>query len=78
MVIVGGGVLGTMHAVAARRRGFEVVQLERDAEARGASVRNFGLVWVSGRKAGPGTWPGASAPAATLPTSSPGSTRPGN
>ncbi len=53
MVIVGGGVLGTMHAVAARRRGFEVVQLEREPEARGASVRNFGLVWVSGRKAGP-------------------------
>ena len=52
-VIVGGGVLGTMHAVAARRHGFEVVQLEREAEARGASVRNFGLVWVSGRKAGP-------------------------
>jgi FAD dependent oxidoreductase TIGR03364 len=52
-VIVGGGVLGTMHAVAARRRGFEVVQLERETEARGASVRNFGLVWVSGRKAGP-------------------------
>ena len=45
MVIAGGGVLGTMHAVMARRRGFEVVQLEREAEARGASVRNFGLVW---------------------------------
>jgi glycine/D-amino acid oxidase-like deaminating enzyme len=53
VVIAGGGVLGTMHAVAARRRGFEVVQLEREAGARGASVRNFGLVWVSGRKAGP-------------------------
>src|ERR1700733_4678725 len=53
IVVVGGGVLGTMHAVAARRRGFEVVQLERETEARGASVRNFGLVWVSGRKAGP-------------------------
>jgi FAD dependent oxidoreductase TIGR03364 len=53
VVIVGGGVLGTMHAVEARRRGFEVVQLERETEARGASVRNFGLVWVSGRKAGP-------------------------
>jgi len=52
-VIVGGGVVGTMHAVAARRRGFEVVQLEREAEARGASVRNFGLVWVSGRRVGP-------------------------
>jgi FAD dependent oxidoreductase TIGR03364 len=52
VVIVGGGVLGTMHALAARRRGFEVVQLEREREARGASVRNFGLVWVSGRRPG--------------------------
>src|ERR1700678_1898964 len=41
-----------MHAVAARRRGYEVVHLERESEARGASVRNFGLVWVSGRRAG--------------------------
>jgi glycine/D-amino acid oxidase-like deaminating enzyme len=52
IVVVGGGVLGTMHAVAARRRGYEVVHLEREGEARGASVRNFGLVWVSGRRAG--------------------------
>lgn len=52
IVIVGGGILGTMHAVHARRRGFDVVQLEREPEGRGASVRNFGLVWVSGRKAG--------------------------
>lgn len=51
-MIVGGGVLGTMHAVAARRHGFSVTHLEREAEARGASVRNFGLVWVSGRRAG--------------------------
>jgi FAD dependent oxidoreductase TIGR03364 len=52
IVVIGGGVLGTMHAVTARRRGYEVVHLEREAEARGASVRNFGLVWVSGRRAG--------------------------
>ena len=52
IVVIGGGVLGTMHAVAARRRGYEVVHLEREGEARGASVRNFGLVWVSGRQAG--------------------------
>jgi FAD dependent oxidoreductase TIGR03364 len=52
IVVIGGGVLGTMHAVTARRRGYEVVHLEREAEARGASVRNFGLVWVSGRLAG--------------------------
>jgi FAD dependent oxidoreductase TIGR03364 len=52
IVVVGGGILGTMHAVAARRRGYEVVHLEREAEARGASVRNFGLIWVSGRRGG--------------------------
>lgn len=42
-----------MHAVLARRRGFAVTHLEREPEGRGASVRNFGLVWVSGRRAGP-------------------------
>ena len=52
VVIVGGGILGTMHAVMARRRGLAVTHLEREQEGRGASVRNFGLVWVSGRRAG--------------------------
>jgi FAD dependent oxidoreductase TIGR03364 len=52
VVIVGGGILGTMHAVIARRRGLAVTHLEREQEGRGASVRNFGLVWVSGRRAG--------------------------
>jgi FAD dependent oxidoreductase TIGR03364 len=52
VVVVGGGILGTMHALAARRRGFGVTHLEREPEARGASVRNFGLVWVSGRRPG--------------------------
>jgi len=51
-VIVGGGILGTMHAVMARRHGFSVVHLEREPAGRGASVRNFGLVWVSGRRSG--------------------------
>ena len=53
MVVVGGGVLGTMHAYEAAVRGLEVVHLEREAGPRGASVRNFGLVWVSGRADGP-------------------------
>lgn len=52
VVIVGGGVLGTMHAVEARRMGLEVVHLDRDAEPRGATVRNLGMVWVSGRASG--------------------------
>lgn len=49
VIIVGGGVLGTAHAWQAVQRGHTVVQLERETEARGATVRNFGLVWVSGR-----------------------------
>lgn len=53
VVVVGGGVLGMTHAAAARQRGYEVVHLEREAGSRGASVRNFGLVWVSGRAPGP-------------------------
>jgi FAD dependent oxidoreductase TIGR03364 len=52
VVIVGGGVIGTMHALEGVRRGWDVVQLEADAGPRRASVRNFGLVWVSGRAAG--------------------------
>jgi FAD dependent oxidoreductase TIGR03364 len=52
VVVVGGGVLGAMHALQALDRGHEVVQLEREPVARGASVRNFGLIWVSGRRPG--------------------------
>lgn len=52
LVVVGGGVLGTMHAVTACRLGWRVTQLERERKPRGASVRNFGLVWVSGRAPG--------------------------
>ncbi|MCV7424610.1 TIGR03364 family FAD-dependent oxidoreductase [Mycobacterium yunnanensis] len=49
VTIIGGGILGTAHALEAVRRGHHVTHLEREAEARGATVRNFGLVWVSGR-----------------------------
>ena len=51
-MVVGGGVLGTMHCWEALARGWEVVQLEKDDVPRGASVRNFGLIWVSGRAGG--------------------------
>jgi glycine/D-amino acid oxidase-like deaminating enzyme len=46
-------VLGFMHALEARRRGHPVTHLEREPGSRGASVRNFGLIWVSGRAGGP-------------------------
>lgn len=52
LVIVGGGILGTTHALKAILKGYSVIQLERDEEARSASVRNFGLIWVSGRRSG--------------------------
>jgi FAD dependent oxidoreductase TIGR03364 len=42
-----------MHAVEALRRGWSVTHLERDAEPRSATVRNFGMVWISGRAPGP-------------------------
>ncbi|MGC2168831.1 MAG: FAD-dependent oxidoreductase [Acidimicrobiales bacterium] len=51
-VVVGAGILGTMHAFFALARGATVVHLERDALPHGATVRNFGLIWVSGRAAG--------------------------
>ena len=52
VVVVGGGVFGTMHALFALARGASVVHLERDPVPSGATVRNFGLVWVSGRAPG--------------------------
>jgi len=52
VVVVGGGILGTMHALFAVGSGATVVHLDRQELPRGASVRNFGLVWVSGRSPG--------------------------
>jgi FAD dependent oxidoreductase TIGR03364 len=52
VVIVGGGIVGTTQAFLALKAGHEVEQLEREPAARGASVRNFGLIWVSGRRRG--------------------------
>ena len=52
VVIVGGGIIGTMHAVLALQEGYSVVQCERDLTPLSASMRNFGLIWVSGREVG--------------------------
>ena len=49
LIVIGAGILGTSHALAAIDRGHQVIHLERETAARGATVRNFGLVWVSGR-----------------------------
>jgi len=52
LVVVGAGIVGLAHALAAARRGLHVVVLERDACANSASVRNFGFVTVTGQDAG--------------------------
>ena len=52
LAVVGAGVLGLAHALAAARLGLRVAVIERDQRANGASVRNFGLVVVSGQEAG--------------------------
>lgn len=52
LAIVGAGIVGLAHALAGLRRGLRVVVIDREAEAVGASVRNFGFVTVTGQQAG--------------------------
>ena len=52
LAVVGAGVCGLAHALAAARRGKRVVVIDRDAQANGASIRNFGFVTVTGQQAG--------------------------
>lgn len=53
VAIVGGGIVGLAHAWSAARRGLQVLLLERDPQAQGATVRNFGMIWPIGQPAGP-------------------------
>ncbi len=55
MLIVGAGIVGLAHALIAVRHGLTVRVLDRDAQANGASIRNFGFVTVTGQQAGD-TW----------------------
>ena len=52
LAIAGAGIVGLAHAHAAAKRGKRVVVIDRDAQANGASVRNFGFVTVTGQEAG--------------------------
>jgi D-hydroxyproline dehydrogenase subunit beta len=47
--IVGAGIVGLGTALAGARRGLRVAVIDRDAQANGASVRNFGFITVTGQ-----------------------------
>ena len=51
-LVVGAGIVGLGHALAAQRAGLKVAVLDRDTRAAGASVRNFGFVTVTGQQEG--------------------------
>jgi FAD dependent oxidoreductase TIGR03364 len=52
LAIVGAGICGLAHALAAAGRGKRVIVVDRDRQANGASVRNFGFVTITGQQAG--------------------------
>ena len=52
LAVVGAGIVGLATALAGARRGLRVVVIDRDAQTNGASVRNFGLVMVTGQERG--------------------------
>ncbi|MGI9361746.1 MAG: TIGR03364 family FAD-dependent oxidoreductase [Parasphingorhabdus sp.] len=52
VIVVGAGIVGLAHALSAARRGKKVLVIDREAQANGASVRNFGFVTVTGQARG--------------------------
>jgi D-hydroxyproline dehydrogenase subunit beta len=52
VAIVGAGIVGLAHALAAARKGLRAIVLDRDRSANGASIRNFGFITVTGQSPG--------------------------
>jgi glycine/D-amino acid oxidase-like deaminating enzyme len=53
VLVIGGGIVGTAIAYHLARRGADVLLLEADQLASGATGRNLGFIWVHTRRAGP-------------------------
>ena len=49
IAVVGAGIVGLAHALAAARTGLRAVVIERNPRADGASIRNFGFITVTGQ-----------------------------
>jgi D-hydroxyproline dehydrogenase subunit beta len=54
LAVVGAGIIGLSCARAAALQGLRVIVIDRDTQANGASVRNFGFVLVAGQERGVG------------------------
>jgi len=52
LAVIGAGIVGLGCALAAAKGGKRVVVIDRDAQANGASVRNFGFITVTGQERG--------------------------